>query len=47
MKKDSLIIVKATSEGKGKFDDIYFTQTYKEFYVFVPLDIKNENDPQW
>lgn len=47
VKKDSLIIVKSTSEGKGKFEDKYFTQTYKEFYVFVPLEIKNENDPQW
>lgn len=45
--KDSLIIVKATIEGKGKFDDQYFTGTYKEYYVFMPLDIKNESDPQW
>lgn len=45
--QDSLIIIKATNEGKGKFGDKYFTAYYKEYYVFVPLGIKNESEPQW
>lgn len=44
---DSLIIVKATTEGSGKFDDSYFTAYYKEYYVFVPLAVKNVAQPQW
>jgi len=41
-----LIIVKATIDGKGKFEDKYFTDYYKETYKFAPLD--NLNDyPNW
>ncbi len=47
IQKDSLIFVTATIDGKGKFDDKYFTETYKEFYVFKHLEIKNESNPQW
>ena len=47
VEKDTLIIVKSTIEGKGKFDTKYFTEYYKEYYVFVPLQIKNESEPQW
>jgi len=47
VEQDNLIIVKATTEGKGKFEDKYFTHYYKEYYVFVPLGIKNEGQPQW
>jgi len=43
---DQLVIVKATIEGKGKFEDKYFTDYYRESYKFVPLD--NLNDyPNW
>jgi hypothetical protein len=34
---EKLVIVKATIEGKGKFDDKYFTDYYKEEYSFLPL----------
>lgn len=47
IEKDTLIIVKSTIEGKGEFDTKYFTGYYKEYYVFVPLQIKNEGEPQW
>ena len=47
VEENSLIIVKSTINGKGKFDDKYFTNYYKEFYVFVPLDIIKEGEPQW
>jgi len=47
VEKDTLIIVKSTIEGKGNFDTKYFTEYYKEYYVFVPLQIKNEGEPQW
>jgi hypothetical protein len=43
---NELVIVKATIDGKGKFDDKYFTDYYKEHYRFVHLD--NLNDyPNW
>ncbi|MCD0467207.1 hypothetical protein [Flavobacterium sp. ENC] len=47
LEQDNLILVQATTEGKGKFDDRYFTGFYKEYYVFMPLDIKKESEPQW
>lgn len=47
VEKDTLIIVKSTIEGKGEFDTKYYTGYYKEYYVFVPLQIKNEGEPQW
>jgi len=47
VENDSLVIVKVTTDGKGKFDDKYFTGYYKEYYVFVPLGIKNEAEPKW
>ena len=47
LEKDTLIIVKSTTDGRGKFEDKNFTKTYKEYYVFMPLDIKNGKDPQW
>lgn len=33
-----LIIVAETIDGRGKFDDKYFTDFYKATYVFVPLE---------
>lgn len=43
-----LIIVKATREGKGAFKDAYFTDYYKEYYSFVPLDlIEPDGYPDW
>ena len=47
VEKDSLIIVKSTTQGKGQFLDANFTLAYKEYYVFIPLNIKNEGEPQW
>ena len=47
IEKDTLIIVKSTIEGKGGFDTKYYTGYYKEYYVFVPLQIQNEGEPQW
>ena len=47
IKKDSIIFVSATIHGKGKFHDKYFTETYKEYYFFRPLEIKNDSNPQW
>lgn len=47
IEKDSLMIVTSTSKGKGQFRDEYFISAYKEYYVFIALDIKNENEPQW
>lgn len=47
VEKDSLILVKSTIDRKGKFDDKHFTKNYKEYYIFMPLDIKNERDPKW
>lgn len=47
VEQDNLILVKTTTDGKGKFDDRYFTGTYKEYYVFMPLEIKKESEPQW
>ena len=43
---NNFVIVKSTHEGKGKFDDKYFTDYYKEYYVFHPLNII-EGTPQW
>lgn len=47
IERDSLIIVKSTIEGKGKFHEKDFSQTYREYYIFLPLEIKNEKAPQW
>jgi len=47
LEKNTLIIVKSTIDGRGKFDDKYYTGYYKEYYVFVPLETKNEGQPQW
>ncbi|WP_125721800.1 hypothetical protein [Flavobacterium ustbae] len=47
VKKDSLIIVKAGNSKKGTFDDSNFPEYYKEYYVFKPLALPNENQPQW
>ena len=47
VEKDSLMLVASTTKGKGQFRDEYFAAVYKEYYVFVPLGIKNENEPQW
>lgn len=38
IEKDKLILVKETIDGKGKFDDKYFTNYYKATYRFIPLD---------
>jgi hypothetical protein len=38
--KDTLVLVKSTIEGKGEFKDKFFTDYYKEYYVFKPLDNK-------
>ncbi|RUT72192.1 hypothetical protein D0817_00815 [Flavobacterium cupreum] len=45
--QDTLVLVQTTTQGNGKFDDRYFTGAYKEYYVFLPLEIKEENEPQW
>lgn len=47
IKNDSLIIIKATSQEKAIFDEVNYTGFYKEYYVFMPLKIKNEKEPQW
>lgn len=47
IKNDSLIIVKASTQGKGTFDEVNYTGYYKEYYVFRSLAIKNEKEPQW
>lgn len=35
---EKLILVKETTDGKGKFEDKYFTDYYKATYIFLPLD---------
>lgn len=47
VKNDSLIIVKAGTHGKGTFADSNFPSYYKEYYVFKPLALQNEKQPQW
>ena len=47
VEEDMLIIVKATHEGNGSFDDKYFTDYYKEYYVFKPLGGVSDIVPQW
>lgn len=49
VEKDKLILVKETIDGKGKFDNKYFTDYYKATYKFLPLDYeKLENlKPGW
>lgn len=44
-----LIIVKETIDGKGKFEDKYFTDYYKATYKFLPLEKQQlENlEPGW
>lgn len=38
VKDNALIIVKATIDGHGKFEDKYFTDYYREHYKFIRLD---------
>ncbi len=38
LEDDKLILVKETIDGKGKFEDKYFTDYYKATYKFIPLD---------
>lgn len=46
--KDRVVIVKATHEGNGKFEDKYFTDYYKEYYSFLPFNsTDNDNGPNW
>ena len=48
VESDKLIIVKKTIEGHGKFDDQYFTNYYKETYLFKPLNnINPDVAPNW
>lgn len=45
---DKLIIVKPNAlQGEGKFDDKYFLETYKETYVFVPVENLDSILPYW
>ncbi|WP_445456827.1 hypothetical protein [Flavobacterium sp. HNIBRBA15423] len=48
VENDKLIIVKPNSlQGDGKFEDKYFLQTYKETYVFVPVENLDSILPNW
>jgi hypothetical protein len=48
VENDKLIIVKKTTEGGGSFDDQYFTNYYKETYLFKPLNnINPDVVPNW
>jgi len=40
-------IVKATSEGRGKFDEAFFTDYYQERYIFIPIDNADACMPYW
>lgn len=45
---NKLIIVKEdVIEGKGKFDQTYFTTTYKETYLFKEIKSKQDTVPNW
>ena len=44
---DEIIIVKATREGNGDFDDAFFTTYYKESYIFMPLKGADALTPDW
>lgn len=47
--QDSLVIVRAGIEGKGRFKEAYFRSNYKEIYLFMPLpELANDNyHPHW
>jgi len=47
VENNTLVIVKATHEGNGKFDDKYFTDYYKEYYIFKPLQEVDAVIPKW
>ncbi|NHN28047.1 hypothetical protein FIA58_020405 [Flavobacterium jejuense] len=48
VENDKLIIVKPNSlQGDGKFEDKYFLQTYKETYLFVPVEDLDSVLPNW
>ncbi|WP_417580973.1 hypothetical protein [Nitrincola sp.] len=48
IENDKLIIVKPNSlQGDGEFEDKYFLQTYKEVYVFVPVENLESVLPNW
>ncbi|QEW08197.1 hypothetical protein [Nitrincola iocasae] len=48
IENNKLIIVKPNSlQGDGKFEDRYFLQTYKEVYVFVPVENLESVLPNW
>ncbi|WP_310557546.1 hypothetical protein [Flavobacterium sp.] len=48
IENNKLIIVKKTIEGNGKFEDKYFTDYYKETYVFKKIDTVNPDiEPNW
>lgn len=47
LEKDALIIVKSTIEGKGKIEDKYYTDYYKEIYKFIPTGETAFLEPNW
>lgn len=47
LENNTLVIVKASHEGNGKFYDKNFTSYYKEYYVFKPLRELDHIIPQW
>lgn len=48
IENNKLIIVKPNSlQSDGKFEDGYFLQTYKEVYVFVPVENLESVLPNW
>ena len=47
LENNTLVIVKATHEGNGKFDNKYFTDYYKEYYIFKPLKEVDSVIPKW
>ncbi|MFD2909849.1 hypothetical protein ACFSX9_14010 [Flavobacterium ardleyense] len=48
IENDKLIMVKSTTEGKGQFNDKYFTDYFKSTYVFVPYEKADaELVPNW
>jgi len=47
LESNKLIIVKSTIEGKGKIDDKFFTDYYKEYYTFVSTGDDSYMEPNW
>lgn len=47
LESNKLIIVKSTIKGKGKIDDKFFTDYYKEYYIFVPTGDEFYMQPNW